>query len=450
MKTTIQILAGAFLLATAPPDASAGGELSINFFHENLGSYGDWREVGDYGYVWQPRDVDPDWRPYRDGRWLYTDAGWTWDSDEPYSWAVYHYGRWARVNGIGWVWAPGTEWGPAWVSWRRSPQHVGWAPLPPEARFTRSVGFGSRVDYDYDIGPGNYNFVGIRDFGSQRLGRVIVNPRENLTIIRNTTNITRISYTNNYVYNEGPRYDVAARESAEPIRRLKLVKREDFDPDSRKDNAQQFRTAVDGDSYRVAAPKFDGKAAKAPAKIAERVAKADVNRGWSNVGPAKEVEKQRTRIASERNQPAPKLPPIPKTANDEPAKPIARVIPETKPKAVKPTAPKEKPPVIAEPPKIRPAAPVKKAPEPKPENPRTSRPSAPPTERNVPEKIQPGRGEAHPKQQRPPAPDTIRPKPADISKRPAPTKPDPAEPSKTKDGKKPGKKKGETSEIAPE
>jgi hypothetical protein len=183
----------------------------LDFFHDNLESYGEWREVGDYGYCWQPRDVDRDWRPYSDGQWIYTDAGWTWDSDEPYSWAVYHYGRWARVDRIGWVWVPGTEWGPAWVSWRRSPRHVGWAPLPPEARFTRSVGFGGRVDADFDIGPTNYNFVEVRNFGAPRLRSVIVQPRENITIINQTTNITRIKYVNNVVYNEGPQYDVISR-----------------------------------------------------------------------------------------------------------------------------------------------------------------------------------------------------------------------------------------------
>ncbi|MCE2694183.1 MAG: hypothetical protein LW645_07940 [Verrucomicrobiaceae bacterium] len=52
---------------------------------------------------------------------------------------MYHYGRWANVERHGWIWVPGTEWGPGWVSWRHSPRYVGWAPLPPEALFLRAI-----------------------------------------------------------------------------------------------------------------------------------------------------------------------------------------------------------------------------------------------------------------------------------------------------------------------
>ncbi len=311
MKRLYSILAATLLCGPAIHAARAAVSVSVDFFHDNLGSYGDWREVGDYGYCWQPRDVDRDWRPYNDGRWLYTDAGWTWDSEEPYSWAVYHYGRWVRVDRIGWVWVPGTEWGPAWVSWRRSAHHVGWAPLPPEARFSHSIGFGARVDADFDIGPTNYNFVEVRNFGAPRLRTVIIEPRENITIIHQTTNITRITYVNNVVYNEGPQYDVISRESAQPIQRLKLERREAFDGDPRTVRREDFRTKVEGDSLRVMAPKFDATPATAPRKVAAKVEKAEVDRGWNNAGPLADVEKLRTKIKSEPATPA-EQPPHPK------------------------------------------------------------------------------------------------------------------------------------------
>ena len=294
MKPLFSILAAALLLGTAVPAAKAAPGLSINFFHDNLESYGEWREVGDYGYCWQPRDVASDWRPYSDGRWLYTDAGWTWDSEEPYAWAVYHYGRWARVDQIGWVWVPGTEWGPAWVSWRRSPGYVGWAPLPPEAEFNRSGGFNDRVDADYDIGPTNYSFVEVRNFGAPRLRTVIVEPRQNITIILQTTNITRISYVNNVVFNGGPQYDVISRESTQPIRRMKLERREEFNGD-----AGQLRTSMEGNSLRVMAIPFEQAPATAPRKVAAKVEKAQVDHGWQNAGPPAEVAKLRTRIKNE-------------------------------------------------------------------------------------------------------------------------------------------------------
>lgn len=311
MKLLYSLLAAAMFFGTGVPLAQSAVRVSVDFFYNNLEPYGDWREVGDYGWCWQPRDVDRNWRPYSDGRWLYTDAGWTWDSEEPYSWAVYHYGRWARVDRVGWVWVPGTEWGPAWVSWRRSARYVGWAPLPPDAAFHRSVGFGARVDADYDIGPTYYSFVAVRNFGAPRLRKVIVEPEQNITIIHQTTNITRITYVNNVVYNDGPQYDVIARESALPIRRMKLERREELDGDPATVRPEQLRTRVEGDALRVLALPIDTKPAAAPRKIAAKVEKAEVDRGWKNAGPPAEVVKLRAKIKSEPATPA-ELPPPPK------------------------------------------------------------------------------------------------------------------------------------------
>ena len=140
---------------------------AYGMFYEKLDPYGEWRETRDYGYVWQPREAEEsrDWRPYTEGRWVYSDAGWTWVSDEPYGWATYHYGRWVRLRRIGWVWVPGDEWAPAWVSWRTNKDYVGWAPLPPEARFDRRSGIQNWADSYYDIGPDQYSFVSCNDFG---------------------------------------------------------------------------------------------------------------------------------------------------------------------------------------------------------------------------------------------------------------------------------------------
>lgn len=314
MNKLYSILAASILLGAANPKAQAVVHVSVDFFHDHLDAYGDWREVGDYGYCWQPREVSRNWRPYSDGRWLYTDAGWTWDSEEPYAWAVYHYGRWARVDRVGWVWVPGTEWGPAWVSWRRSPRHVGWAPLPPDAEFDRSVGFSVRVDADYDIGPTNYNFVDVRDFGSPRLRSVIVRPQENINIIRNTTNITNITYVNNVVYNQGPQYDTISRQSRQPIRQLKLERSQELDADPGSVRAEQLRSRVQGDSLRVVALPVDAKVASAPKKVVAKVEKAELDRGWKNAGSAAEVAKLRTKIKSE---PAIAAEPAPQAKKDK-------------------------------------------------------------------------------------------------------------------------------------
>jgi hypothetical protein len=100
-----------------------------------LNAYGNWIDVGIYGRVWQPA-VMSDWRPYTNGQWVWTDRGWMFDSDEPFGWVVYHYGYWTQMDGLGWVWVPGTDWAPARVDWYSGDGFVGWAPMcPPQARY---------------------------------------------------------------------------------------------------------------------------------------------------------------------------------------------------------------------------------------------------------------------------------------------------------------------------
>lgn len=111
-------------------DVDGGGAVSLETFQSGLSPYGDWVRTGAYGTAWRPR-VAPGWRPYYYGRWEWTNEGWLWVSEEPFGWATYHYGRWAWDGGLGWVWVPGYQWAPAWVSWRFGGDVVGWAPLAP-------------------------------------------------------------------------------------------------------------------------------------------------------------------------------------------------------------------------------------------------------------------------------------------------------------------------------
>ena len=164
----------------APPPGDQGDQsdqgASFQTFYDQLGDQGTWVQTDDYGYVFQPNVSDPDWAPYTNGHWVYTDEGWTWASDEPWGWATYHYGRWANIDGTGWVWVPGYQWAPAWVSWRYGGGYCGWAPLPPETFIGAEYGepgvevgigfhFGGDVDVNFNIGPGCYNFVSVGDMG---------------------------------------------------------------------------------------------------------------------------------------------------------------------------------------------------------------------------------------------------------------------------------------------
>lgn len=80
--------------------------------YDDLDGHGEWSEVPDYGHVWYPNDVGPDWAPYSDGAWNWVDPwGWTWVGYEPWGFAPYHYGRWAFI-GSRWGWCPGPFFGP--------------------------------------------------------------------------------------------------------------------------------------------------------------------------------------------------------------------------------------------------------------------------------------------------------------------------------------------------
>ena len=111
-------------------DVEGAGAVNLQSFESGLAPYGDWVQTGSYGTAWRPR-VAAGWRPYYYGRWEWTNEGWLWVSEEPFGWATFHYGRWAFDGGQGWLWVPGYQWAPAWVTWRYGGDAVGWAPLAP-------------------------------------------------------------------------------------------------------------------------------------------------------------------------------------------------------------------------------------------------------------------------------------------------------------------------------
>lgn len=185
-------------------DNDQAPDIDVGFFYSELSPYGEWVRHPQYGWVWFPRDVEAGWRPYSLGRWVDSDYGWTWVSDEPFGWATYHYGRWAWDPYAGWLWVPGTDWGPAWVAWQQGNGYVGWAPLPPAVGFEMGVGIRlGGFNLSLGIAPRDYAFVEERRFLDSRVGGYIVPEARNITIIHNTTNITNYTVVNNRVINHG-------------------------------------------------------------------------------------------------------------------------------------------------------------------------------------------------------------------------------------------------------
>lgn len=273
------------------------GAQSYDMFYTRLERYGDWRETSDYGYVWQPREAQSrDWRPYTNGRWVYSDAGWTWVSEEPFGWATYHYGRWVRLSPLGWVWVPGDEWAPAWVSWRTSNDYVGWAPLPPEARFDRRKGILKWADSYYDIGPDQYCFVQQREFSSQRLEGAVIPVERNVTIVNQTTNVTNITYSNETVVNQGPNYDEIRAHSEQPIERYRLERHNDV-------NEEAPRAVVRGEVLEVIAPTITTQSTERP-RTKQPILQVTVERDWASGNQPAEEQKARAKMKAEATAPS--------------------------------------------------------------------------------------------------------------------------------------------------
>ncbi len=166
-------------------------------FRDDLAPFGEWFRDERYGYVWRPTRVRSGWRPYTDGQWVLTDYGWAWVPEEEWGWAPFHYGRWFQSSRYGWSWVPGRQWAPAWVSWRRSDDYVGWAPLSPDLRWRPGRG-----DYrEQRVDPSWYSFVETRHFVDPRVREYVVVPSRNVTIVNVTKNVTDYTIINNRVAN---------------------------------------------------------------------------------------------------------------------------------------------------------------------------------------------------------------------------------------------------------
>ena len=243
-------------------------------FYDSLDSYGSWFQTPDYGYVWQPAVVhQADWRPYTRGHWVCTDYGWTWVSDEPFGWATYHYGRWALLRGHGWIWVPGHEWAPAWVTWRESGSHIGWAPLPPETLAYHGRDWDSHVEVTFGIGSLWFSFVEYRHFGGPVRHHYLPTSR-NQYIIKHTTNITNIHVHNNVIVNGGPKYATANRRSGRQIPYY------DLDFDRRHDGRNWHNPRPSGRRLAVAAPRLDASwnDALRPQRVRQRLDNITVER----------------------------------------------------------------------------------------------------------------------------------------------------------------------------
>ncbi len=169
--------------------------MGYGYFYTVLAPHGTWIEL-DYGVVvWRPTVMRKSWAPYRTGRWLWTVDGWYWDSYEPFGYVVYHYGRWYYDDYYGWIWIPDYEWAPAWVEWRYDDMYIGWAPLPPYAIFSISIGIHFTTTYYTPYH--HWHFVRYRYICEPYVYRYFISVKYKQRIYSST------KYRTNYAYNDG-------------------------------------------------------------------------------------------------------------------------------------------------------------------------------------------------------------------------------------------------------
>lgn len=216
MNKVLSIVIAAVVLLTFLPTKHVNAQneyVSYQDFFDNLGPYGQWIKDPQYGYAWIPY-AEEDFRPYyTNGYWIMTDYGNTWVSEYPWGWATFHYGRWLYDAYYGWLWIPGNEWGPAWVSWRYGDGYYGWAPLAP--------GFEINNGFDNYYCPDDWwVFLPPRYLYRPRYYNYWRGPDGNPTIIRRTSpvNNTFINPNTNGAFVSGPRADDIQQLTGQTVR----------------------------------------------------------------------------------------------------------------------------------------------------------------------------------------------------------------------------------------
>lgn len=210
------------------PYASTGSGFSqvnypvedTSYVYNFLAPYGDWVEMASYGYVWVPRHMGYRWRPYTEGRWIWSDYGWTWISDLAWGDIPFHYGRWGWDDGFGWFWVPGDVWGPAWVCWRSSDFYFGWAPLPPGIGLTLGLDFDSIF---LNVPNFYWVFCDADHFMDRDVRRFVVPYERNRSLLTRTTFHNNIRLRNNRAINEGVNVNDVRRITRRQIRTYQIA-----------------------------------------------------------------------------------------------------------------------------------------------------------------------------------------------------------------------------------
>jgi hypothetical protein len=186
--------------------------------YQDLDDQGSWRPTPEYGNVWFPTRVAPDWAPYHTGHWSYIPPwGYTWVDDQPWGFAPFHYGRWIWFHDAwGWIPAPPRPafgvyvrpvYAPALVAWVGVGAGVAWFALGPREVYVPSY-------------PVSRRYVNQINISNTNVNTTVINNVYNTTIINNkTVNITNVNFVNRNVRGAIAATTPQAFSSAQPVSR---------------------------------------------------------------------------------------------------------------------------------------------------------------------------------------------------------------------------------------
>jgi uncharacterized protein DUF6600/FecR-like protein len=394
----------------------------------DLDYYGDWQDVGGYGYAWHPR-VDAGWTPYQQGYWTNDyPYGPTWVSSEPWGYAPYHYGRWAFVDGR-WFWIPDRvnttpRYSPALVAFVPLTQNeIGWVPLGPGDPYVARYydanwqpHYLTRVDVvpahlvNYNV-PGAVMVVPVEYFGRPFDPRFVrrVDPQM-LARVRPTLDPFTLTPLRSAVLHSAWTKDRRGRIDLPPGIAKKLhdtpvmVSAEPLAPPYRKDLAKALRVEPVSEKARNPKVKFTDERKKGEVSQQGDVARkqqidalnAEAARGNKDARrQVRELEQQQRKDQRDQERALPQsVPPVQGERVGNPAKPRVRDVPP-----LQPVRPQTDPPQRAPEPRQlkrepKQQAPVQRASEPRQlkTEPKQQAPAVQKHERKPPEQSQGGRG----------------------------------------------------------
>ena len=198
--------------------------IGFNYFYSSLSPYGRWIEIDDGLVVWKPRIKNRHWQPYDRGTWIWTNDGWYWDSYEPFGHIVYHYGRWHFDDYYGWIWMPDYQWAPAWVEWRYDNDYIGWAPLPPYARFNMHSGIHFSINFSLPFN--HWHFLKYKHFGHQHAYNYYEPPMYKERIFGGTKMRNDYGYERERVINRGIDLKTVQGRGARNLQQRELVRKD--------------------------------------------------------------------------------------------------------------------------------------------------------------------------------------------------------------------------------